>query len=114
MKSHAVVAGWTKVLGNLVNEARFSYARGTNDGTQDPFGESGMDQIGFRGVPNDPRVAGGIVGIDIDGHIRIGSPNFMPKFQHTSQYQWLNTPHWLRGKHQWKVGVAFMMAMNHE
>ena len=28
------VAGWTKVLGSaLVNEARFSYARGTNDGT---------------------------------------------------------------------------------
>ena len=114
LKSHAVVAGWTKVLGNLVNEARFSYARGTNDGTQDPFGESGMDQIGFRGVPNDPRVAGGIVGIDIDGHIRIGSPNFMPKFQHTSQYQWLNTLTWLRGRHQWKFGVDVMMPMTNE
>ena len=42
-----------------------------------------MAQIGFNGVPDDPRVAGGIVGIDIDGHIRLGSPNFMPKFQHT-------------------------------
>jgi hypothetical protein len=42
-------------------------ARGTNDGTQDPFGESGNAQIGFKGVPNDPRVVGGIVGIDIDG-----------------------------------------------
>ncbi|MDO8679039.1 MAG: TonB-dependent receptor [Acidobacteriota bacterium] len=115
LKSHAAVAGWTKVLGsNLMNEARFSYARGTNDGQQDPFGESGMAQIGFRGVPDDPRVAGGIVGIDIDGHIRLGSPNFMPKFQHTSQYQWLNTLTWLKGRHQWKFGTDIMMPMTNE
>ena len=55
LKSHGAVGGWTKVLGStLVNEARFSYARGINDGTQDPFGENGNEQIGFRGVPNDP------------------------------------------------------------
>jgi outer membrane receptor protein involved in Fe transport len=115
LKSHAAVLGWTKVLGSsLVNEARFSYARGVNDGTQDPFGESGMDQIGFRGVPNDPRVAGGIVGMDIDGHIRLGSPNFMPKFQHTDQFQWLNTLTWLRGKHQVKFGADIMMPMQNE
>jgi outer membrane receptor protein involved in Fe transport len=115
LDSHAVVAGWNKVIGSgLVNESRFSYARGTNDGTQDPFGESGMEQIGFKGVPNDPRVAGGIVGVDIDGHIRIGSPNFMPKFQHTGQYQWLNTLTWLKGKHQWKFGADVMMPMTNE
>ena len=115
LKSHAVVGGWTKVLGsNLMNEARFSYARGTNDGKQDPFGESGMAQIGFKGVPDDPVTAGGIVGVDIDGHIRLGSPNFMPKFQHTSQLQWLNTTTWLKGKHQWKFGVDIMAPMTNE
>ena len=115
LKSHGAVMGWTKVLGsNLVNEARFSYAKGINDGTQDPFGQSGMEQIGFRGVPNDPRVAGGIVGVDIDGHIRIGSPNFMPKFQHTDQFQYLNTLTWLRGRHQWKFGADVMMPMRNE
>jgi outer membrane receptor protein involved in Fe transport len=115
LKSHGAVVGWTKVLGsNLVNEARFSYAKGINDGTQDPFGESGMDQIGFRGVPNDPRVAGGIVGMDIDGHIRLGSPNFMPKFQHTDQFQYLNTLTWLRGRHQLKFGADVMMPMRNE
>lgn len=115
LKSHGAVVGWTKVLGsNLVNEARFSYARGINDGTQDPFGESGMEQIGFRGVPNDPRVAGGIVGIDIDGHIRLGSPNFMPKFQHTDQFQYLNTLTWLRGRHQWKFGADVMFPLRNE
>ncbi|HUQ86334.1 MAG TPA: carboxypeptidase regulatory-like domain-containing protein [Vicinamibacterales bacterium] len=115
LDSHALVGGWNKVLGaHLVNESRVSYARGTNDGQQDPFGQSGMDQIGFKGVPNDPRVAGGIVGIDIDGHIRLGSPNFMPKFQHTSQMQWLNTTTWMRGSHQIKFGIDLMMPMHNE
>ena len=81
---------------------------------QDPFGQSGMEQIGFKGVPNDPTVAGGIVGIDIDGHIRLGSPNFMPKFQHTSQVQWMNTTTWMRGSHQIKFGVDLMMPMTNE
>jgi outer membrane receptor protein involved in Fe transport len=115
LTSHGAVVGWTKVLGDsLVNEARFSYARGVNDGTQDPFGESGMSQIGFRGVPEDPRVAGGIVGIDIDGHIRLGSPNFMPKFQHTDQFQYLDTLTWLKGRHQWKFGADVMFPMRNE
>ena len=115
LKSHGAVVGWTKVLGaSLVNEARFSYAKGINDGTQDPFGESGMAQIGFRGVPEDPRVAGGIVGIDIDGHLRLGSPNFMPKFQHTDQFQYLDTLTWLKGRHQWKFGADIMFPMRNE
>jgi outer membrane receptor protein involved in Fe transport len=115
LDSHAVVGGWNKVIGaRLVNESRVSWARGTNDGQQDPFGESGMAQIGFKGVPDDPRVAGGIVGIDIDGHIRLGSPNFMPKFQHTQQLQWLNTTTWMRGNHQVKFGIDLMMPMSNE
>ncbi len=115
LTSHGAVAGWTKVLGfALVNEARFSWARGVNDGTQDPFGENGNDQIGFRGAPNDPRVVGGIVGMDISGHLRLGSPNFMPKFQHTDQFQYLNTLTWLRGRHQLKFGADIMAPMKNE
>jgi hypothetical protein len=115
LKSQALVAGWTKVLGNsLVNEARFSFAKGDNDGTQDPFGTDGNAQIGFRGVPQDPRVVGGIVGIDISGHIRLGSPNFMPKFQHTKQFQYLNTLTWLKGRHQIKGGADVLAPLQNE
>jgi outer membrane receptor protein involved in Fe transport len=115
LDSHAVVGGWNKVISaRLVNESRVSWAMGDNDGQQDPFGQSGMAQIGFKGVPEDPRVAGGIVGIDIDGHIRLGSPNFMPKFQRTSQVQWLNTTTWMKGSHQIKFGVDLMMPMSNE
>jgi len=115
LSSHAVVGGWTKVINpRFFNEFRVSYGRGTNDGTQDPFGEDGNTQIGFRGVPNDPRVIGGIVGMDISGHVRLGSPNFMPKFQHTEQMQFLNTLTWLAGRHQVKFGADVMAPMNNE
>jgi outer membrane receptor protein involved in Fe transport len=115
LSSHAIVGGWTKVINPRVfNEFRLSYGRGTNDGTQDPFGEDGNAQIGFRGVPNDPRVVGGIVGMDVSGHVRLGSPNFMPKFQHTEQMQFLNTLTWLAGRHQVKFGADVMAPMNNE
>lgn len=112
LTSHSTVGGWTKVLGaSLVNEARVSWARGVSDGQQDPFGQAGPL---VPGVPNDPAVAGGVIGIDITGHLRIGSPNFMPKYQHTDQVQYLNTLSWLRGSHQVKVGVDVMAPMNNE
>ena len=115
LKSNGAVGGWTKVLGsNLVNEARISWARGTNDGTQDPFGEDGNAQIGLKGIPPNPVVMGGVTGIDIAGHIRIGSPNFMPKFQHTNQVQWIDTLSWVKGRHQVKFGADLMLPMSNE
>ena len=81
LKSHSTVGGWTKVVSpTLVNEFRLSWARGISDGQQDPFGNVGLQ---FPGVPNNPAVAGGVIGVDITGHLRLGSPNFMPKYQHT-------------------------------
>jgi hypothetical protein len=112
--SQSTVAGW-KVLGpTLVNEFRFSWARGRSDGQQDPFGQNGLDQIGFKGVPADPAILGGIVGIDISGHVRLGSPNFMPKVQHTDQVEYLNTLSWLHGRHAFKFGADIMTPMNNQ
>ncbi|HEV3485204.1 MAG TPA: TonB-dependent receptor, partial [Vicinamibacterales bacterium] len=115
LKSHGLVGGYTKVVGSaLFNETRVSWARGISDGTQDPFGQSAMSQIGFKGVPEDALVAGGIVGIDISGHSRLGSPNFMPKFQHTDQVEFINTLSWLRGRHQFKFGADILAPMKNE
>lgn len=115
LKSHAAVGGWTRVLGSaVVNELRVSYARGLSDGQQDPFGQDGIAQIGFKGVPANPTVSGGIMGVDISGHVRLGSPNFMPKYQFTTQMQFLNTMSILRGNHQFKVGTDIMAPMNNE
>ena len=52
--------------------------------------------------------------MDVSGHLRLGSPNFMPKFQHTDQMQFLNTLTWLRGAHQVKFGADVMAPMNNE
>src|SRR6185436_2737258 len=57
---------------------------------------------------------GGIVGIDVSGLIRLGSPNFMPKFQHTNQFQYIDTLTWLRGNHQFKFGADLLLPMHNE
>jgi outer membrane receptor protein involved in Fe transport len=113
LKSHSTVVGWTRVLGpTLVNEARVSWARGISDGQQDPFGQVGLE---FPGVPTNPAVAGGVIGIDMgSAHLRLGSPNFMPKYQHTDQVQYLNTVSWLRGRHSVKFGADVMAPMNNQ
>ena len=115
LTSYSTVGGWTKVLGQtMVNELRVSWARGVSDGQQDPFGQDGLAQIGFKGVPANDAVLGGIMGVDITGHIRLGSPNFMPKYQHTDQVQYLDTVTWLKGRHQVKFGADIMMPMRNE
>jgi len=115
LKSRSTVIGWTRVLGrSLVNEFRFSWAQGRSDGQQDPFGNDGLGQIGFKGVPANDAVLGGIVGIDITGHARLGSPNFMPKYQHTDQFEFLDSATWLAGNHSVKVGLDIMAPMNNE
>ena len=115
LDSRSLVAGWTRVISpSLVNEFRVSWAQGRSDGQQDPFGNDGLGQIGFKGVPDNPAVLGGIMGLDISGHVRLGSPNFMPKYQHTDQVQYLNTVSWLAGNHQVKLGTDIMAPMNNE
>lgn len=115
LESEAAVGGWTRLVNDsLFNELRISWATATSDGAQDPFGEDGMALIGFQGVPADSRILGGIVGIDIPGHIRMGSPNFMPKFQHTEHLQYLDTVTLLRGDHQWKFGADVMLPMKND
>jgi outer membrane receptor protein involved in Fe transport len=112
LKSHSTVGGWTKVLGpTVVNELRLSWARGISDGLQDPFGQPGPQ---VPGVPDNPAVAGGIIGINISGHLRLGSPDFMPKNQHTDQVQYLNTTTWLSGNHALKFGTDVMAPMNNQ
>jgi outer membrane receptor protein involved in Fe transport len=112
LKSHSTVGGWTKAVSStLVNELRLSWARGISDGQQDPFGNVGLR---FPGVPDNATVAGGVIGVDITGHLRLGSPNFMPKYQHTDSVQYLNTTTWLTGNHGVKFGTDIMAPMKNE
>ena len=111
LNSQSAVVGWTKILGPaVVNEFRYAWSQGRSDGYQDPKGEDGMSQIGFTGIPEENRT-GGIIGVDVQGLIRMGSPNFMPKYQHTDQMQFIDTVSWLRGAHQFKLGVEITAPM---
>ena len=111
LNSQSGVFGWTKIFGPaVVNEFRLAWAQGRSDGYQDPKGEDGMSTIGFTGVPQE-NLTGGIIGVNIQGLIRIGSPNFMPKYQHTDQLQFIDSISWLRGNHQFKFGTEIMAPM---
>ena len=97
LNSQSAVAGWTKILGP-VRRQRVPAMRGRRDdrtATRIPRAKTACRQIGFTGVPDENRT-GGIIGVDVQGLIRMGSPNFMPKYQHTDQMQFIDTMSWLQ------------------
>jgi outer membrane receptor protein involved in Fe transport len=119
MKSHGFVGGWTHIFGpSLVNEFRLSYIKADSDMVQGPFGQAPPAAAVVPGVPTDPLFSGGLTGMNITGYFgggaKIGSPNFSPKFQHTQQYEFLNTLSYLRGNHQFKFGLDIMAPMKNE
>jgi hypothetical protein len=121
MTSDGLVLGWTRIFGpTVVNEFRFSWAAAHSDAVQDPFGEMPPSAALIPGVPSDPIVNGGLSGIVIDDYFtgaglgRIGSPDFLPKFQRTNQLEFANTLSWLKGDHQFKLGANFLAPMSNE
>lgn len=99
------VLGWTRpILSNLVNEFRTGYEHDNSYAKQEPFGEPGGNLV--PGVPNNPAFSGGVTMITFTNYNTfIGSPNFLPKFQKTQQWQFADTLSWTRGKHQFKFGT---------
>ena len=119
MKSNGLVAGWTRILSPaLVNEFRFSYVKADSDLVQVPFGQAPPPAAVVPGVPDDALFAGGVTGMTIVGYFgggaKIGSPNFSPKFQHTRQFEFLNTLSWVKGDHQFKFGFDVLAPMKNE
>ncbi len=121
VKTHGVVGGWTRVLSpTMVNEFRISWSRAVSDAVQQPFGVFPPANATIPNSVTDPIVAGGLPGITIDGYFggsglgRIGSPDFLPKFQHTDQFEYLDTLSWLRGDHAFKMGVDVIAPMQNE
>ncbi len=121
IKTNAFVGGWTRVLSStMVNEARISWSQATSDAVQQPYGLFPPAGATIPGTVTNPLVAGGLQGITIDGFFggsglgRIGSPDFLPKFQHTNQVEYLDTLSWLHGNHAFKAGADIIAPMqNH-
>ena len=121
IKTNALVGGWTKVVSaSMVNEFRISWSHATSDAVQQSFGLTPPANATIPGSVTNPLVAGGLPGITIDGYFggsglgRIGSPDFLPKFQHTNQFEFIDTLSWLRGNHAVKAGVDLIGPMNNE
>jgi hypothetical protein len=119
IKTNALVAGWTRILSpTVVNEFRFSFSKADSDAVQEPFGQQPPQGARVGNVPDDPIIAGGITGITIDGYFggpglgRIGSPDFLPKFQHTKQFEFQDSFSWLRDDHAFKFGVGVMAPLS--
>lgn len=121
IKTNGLVVGWTRIFSaSVVNEFRFSWMGAKSDAVHMPFGQDPPPAAVIPGSITNPVVAGGIPGITIDGYFggpglgRIGSPDFLPKFQHTNQFEFLNTVSWLKGNHAFKFGVDIIAPMKNE
>jgi len=119
IKTNGVVAGWTRIFSpTVVNEFRFNWQQAKSDAVHQAFGLQPTGAALIRNSITDPVVAGGLPGITIDGFFggsglgRLGSPDFLPKFQHTNQYELINTLSWLRGNHAFKVGADVIIMKN--
>src|SRR5207245_4640359 len=116
-----LVRGWPKVISPaMVNEFRFSWSQATSDAVQQSCGLTPPTGATIPGSITNPIVAGGLPGITIDGYFggsglgRIGSPDFLPKFQHTNQFEFLDSLSWLRGNHALKAGADIIWPMQNE
>jgi hypothetical protein len=109
IKSHSFTVGWNRILTpNMVNEFRFGYSRADADTVQEPFGQGSTSDF-IKGVPNSDVVQGGLPGIIINGFSpRLGSPDFLPKFQHSQQFQYTDTVSWSHGVHSFRFGADVM------
>jgi hypothetical protein len=121
IKTNAVVGGWTRILGSFtVNEFRVSWSQSTSDAVHQAFGLTPPAAATIPGSITNPTVAGGLPGITIDGYFggsglgRIGSPDFLPKFQHTNQMEFLDSVSWLSGNHAVKAGADIIMPMQNQ
>lgn len=107
VKTHALVAGWNYIINpNVVNQFRFGANIADAVSTQEPFGEGDSSSF-IGGLPNVGQ--GGIPAMVIAGYSpRLGSADFLPKFQKSKQFQFTNTTTVVRGAHNIRFGADVM------
>jgi carboxypeptidase family protein/TonB-dependent receptor-like protein len=121
IKTNALVGGWNRIFtSTMVNEFRFSWSQSTSDAVHQAFGINPPVAATIPGSVTNPLVAGGFPGITIDGYFggsglgRIGSPDFLPKFQHTNQLEFIDTVSWLMSDHSIKLGADIIAPMQNQ
>jgi hypothetical protein len=100
LKAHGVAIGHDWVINSrMLNEFRLGWGGNDSFAAQDPFGQNTLASFGILGVQDSPIYSGGLPGLSINGGGgvpqpaaggglgRLGSPDFLPKFQKTNQYE---------------------------
>jgi hypothetical protein len=105
LNAFGVTLGYNHVFGaRIVNEFRFNVGRDNSYAQQDPFGLNKTSDY-IPGVPVNAAVDGGVSRTTFAGfNTFIGSPDFLPKFQKTLQYQFNDAVSLNFGRHAIKVG----------
>jgi outer membrane receptor protein involved in Fe transport len=117
MNSQAAAVGWTAMISpTLVNSFRLGWGRNWSHGVQTPFGRNTLSSIGILGIPDNPLYDGGISGMDFAnvGGVNmpyLGSPDYLPKWQFTNQFEEADTLNYTHGAHEFKFGVDYHLPM---
>jgi len=106
IRSHSLTLGWNRILTpNIVNEFRFGWSKSDAGSAQEPFGQGSTSDF-IKGIPNSDVVQGGLPAILLSGFSpRLGSPDFLPKFQRSQQFQYTDTLSWTSGVHSFRFGT---------
>ncbi len=106
MVAHHAALGWTHTFSsNLTNDFRVGFSRNVSIAVQQAFGLNHVADY-VPGVPINPAVDGGVPNTSFAGfNTQIGSPDFLPKSQIPTQYEWIDSVSYLRGRHNFKFGA---------
>lgn len=107
VKTHAFLTGWNYgITSNIFNQFRFGFNFADATSTQEPAGE-GNSSTFIKGSPDVGQ--GGIPAIVISGFSpRLGSPDFLPKFQRSKQFQFTDNVTVVSGRHTIRFGTDVM------
>lgn len=111
--SQQAVTSWTHLFGsNMVNEARFSFARkNAQISPVVPYGSQAQAVLGLTGVPNTP-LASGIPAMNVGGFSKLGTAEWRPQFQVGQVWQALDNLSYVRGTHNYKFGFEWKRYSN--
>jgi len=112
LDAFGVTLGYNHVFGaRIVNEFRANVGRDNSFAQQDAFGLNKTSDY-IPGVPVNPAIDGGVSRTTFAGfNTFIGSPDFLPKFQKTLQYQFNDAVSLNFGKHAIKLGADLRAPM---
>jgi hypothetical protein len=101
-----VAIGLTRqIRANQLLEARLGTS--FTKGGKHPYTLDDPRTFGVQGLPTDPRVAGGLTSLSLDGYSAMGRQSTNPQWQYPFFFNPKVTYSWLLGNHNFKTGYEF-------